>query len=176
MGEEQDTWLEEERVGLHINVKELLATSAALATFVGATAARYAVEFTDNTVAEGAARRTAPASPQLQRLVERRVAFLRERGAFTEMARVGTHENLWADLISREGGLAVFLEQVAELGLVARRLEVAAGWRDTSELRSCVGDPELQGLAQKQTGGAAAVCPPYEQGPERGWSYGGARR
>ena len=138
-----DTWLEEERLGLHINVKELLATSAALATFVGATAARYAVEFTDNTVAEGAARRTAPASPQLQRLVERRVAFLREKGAFTEMARVGTHENLWADLISREGGLAVFLEQVAELGLGARRLEVAAGWRETSELRFCVGDPEL---------------------------------
>ena len=59
------------------------------------------------------------------------------------MARVGTHENLWADLISREGGLAVFLEQVAELGLGARRLEVAAGWRETSELRFCVGDPEL---------------------------------
>ena len=139
-----DCWLEEERLGLHINVKELLATSAALATFVGATAARYAVEFTDNTVAEGAARRTAPASPQLQQLVERRVAFLRGRGAFTEMARVGTHENLWADLLSREGGLAVFLEQVEGLGLVARRLDVAAGGRDTGGLRSCVGDPELR--------------------------------
>ena len=138
-----DTWLEEERCGLHINVKELLATSAALATFLGATAARYALEFTDNTVAEGAARRTAPASPQLQRLVERRVALLRGKGAFTELARVGTHENLWADLISREGGLAIFLSQVAELGLVARRVEVAAGWRDTCMLRSGADDPEL---------------------------------
>ena len=138
-----DTWLEEEKQGLHINAKELLATSAALATFVGATAARYALEFTDNTVAEGAARRTAPAAPQLQRLVERRVQFLRGRGAFTELARVGTHENLWADLISREGGLAIFLEQVEEQGLVARRLEVAEGWRDTSGLRSSADDPEL---------------------------------
>ena len=69
---------------------------------------------------------------------------MRGRGAFTEMARVGTHENLWADLLSREGGLAVFLEQVEGLGLVARRLDVAAGWRDTGGLRSCVGDPELR--------------------------------
>ena len=156
-----DTWLEWERGGVHINVKELLATSAALAAFLEATAASYAIEFTDNTVAEGAARRAAPASPPLQRLVERRVELLRSKEAFTELARVGTHENLWADLISREGGLAVFLAQVAGLGLTARRLAVDAAWRDTSGLCAGADDPELEGGArQKADGRAAAVCPP----------------
>ena len=141
-------WDAAEQGGLHINVKELLATTAALATFLEATAARYAVEFTDNTVAEGAARRLAPSSAQLQRLVERRVRLLRERDSFTELARVGTHENIWADLISRQGGLGEFLEQVRCLGLAARRLEVAEAWRCTAALWSSTGDPELEHSAK----------------------------
>ena len=146
-------------------MKELLATSAALAAFLEATAASYAIEFTDNMVAEGAARRAAPASPPLQRLVERRVELLRRMNAFTELARVGTHENLWADLISREGGLSIFLAQVADLGLTARRLAVDAAWRDTSGLGAGAEDPELGGGAsQKADGGAAAVCPPMSSG------------
>ena len=148
-----DTWDAAEQSDVHINVKELLATSAALATFLEATAATYAVEFTDNTVAEGAARRGAPSAPQLQQLVERRVALLREKGAFTEMARVGTHENIWADLISREGGLVQFLEQVASLRLTARRLGVADAWRSTVELRTRAEDPELVGAAPASAAG-----------------------
>ena len=142
-------WDAAERERLHINVKELLATTAALATFLEATAARYAVEFTDNTVAEGAARRLAPSSAQLQWLVERRVGLLREKESFTEMARVGTHENIWADLISRPAGLGEFLEQVSGMGLTARKLEVAEGWRCTEALLwSGTGDPELESNAR----------------------------
>ena len=162
-----DTWDAAEQSDVHINVKELLATSAALATFLEATAATYAVEFTDNTVAECAARRNAPSAPQLQRLVERRVAMLRERGGFTEMARVGTHENIWADLISREGGLSQFLEQVASLRLAARRLCVAAEWRSTVELRTRAEDPELEcaALAPVAGGGSSSgVLPAAGEG------------
>ena len=156
-----DTWDAAEQSEVHINVKELLATTAALATFLEATAATYAVEFTDNTVAEGAARRGAPSAPQLQQLVERRVAMLRKRGAFTEMARVGTRENIWADLISREGGLVQFLEQVADLGLVAKKLSIASTWRSTVELRGSAEDPELEGAAPAAVShGGGSSCVP----------------
>jgi hypothetical protein len=37
-------------------------------------------------------------------------------------------------LLSRAGGEAEFLRQVAALGLRARRCVVPAAWRDTSEL------------------------------------------
>ena len=151
-----DTWDAAEQSDVHINVKELLATSAALATFLEATAATYAVEFTDNTVAEGAARRSAPSAPQLQRLVERRVAMLRERRRFTETARVGTRENIWADLISREGGLSQFKQQVASLGLTARRLSVADEWRSTVELRTSAEDPELVRAAPASVAGGGS--------------------
>ena len=154
-------WDVAEREGLHINVKELLATTVALATFLEATAARYAVEFTDNTVAEGAARRLAPSSAQLQKLVERRVGLLRGRDSFTEMARVGTHENIWADLLSRKGGQGEFLRQVSFLGLTARRLEVAAAWRCTAALWSRTGDPELEsGVLGADTDGRGSSSVP----------------
>ena len=138
-----DEWTAEEREGIHINVKELLAMTAALVTFVPKLQARYALEFTDNTVAEGAARRTTPSSAPLQQLVARRVEWLRGRGAFSAVARVGTKENLWADLLSRKGGEAVFLAQARGLGLEPVRLLVAEEWRETAALLRGGGDPEI---------------------------------
>ena len=136
-------WSDEERAALHINVKELFAMSATLAAVMAATGATYVMEFTDNTAAEGAARRTAPSAVQLQQLVQRRVALLRSRGAYSRVERVGTHENLWADLISRRNGEAVFRRQVEEMGMEAVRLAVPDDWRDTTGLVWHADDPEL---------------------------------
>ena len=115
--------------------------TAALTSLVPATGARYAVEFTDNTVAQGAARRLAPSAHLLQVLVARRVQWLRASGVFSAIARVGTKENLWADLISRRGGEAVFLEQVWALGMEPVKVELEGLWRDTSYLRGAGVDP-----------------------------------
>ena len=77
----------------------------------------------------------------LQMLVARRVQWLRENGVFSAVARVGTKENLWADLISRRGGEAVFLEQVWALGMEPVKVEVDGRWRDTSYLQGAGADP-----------------------------------
>lgn len=108
--------------------------AASLGTFLPITKVRYVAEFTDNTAAEGAARRLSPRTAPMQRLVERRVELLRSKGAFSAVARVATGENKWADLLSRAGGEADFLQQVAALGLDAVRCSVPAEWRDTAEL------------------------------------------
>lgn len=125
---------EEEEAGLHINLKELFALAVAMGTFVPIMGSTHFAEFTDNTAAEGAARRLSPTTAPMQRLVERRVEFLRKRGVFSAVARVATGENKWADLLSREGGEAEFLRQVKALGLRAQRCDVPAEWRDTAEL------------------------------------------
>ena len=127
-------WTPAEREGVHINLKELFAMAASLGTFLPRTGARYVAEFTDNTAAEGAARRLSPRTAPMQRLVERRVELLRSAGAFSAVARVATLENKWADLLSRSGGEAAFLEQVQALGLEAERCSVPAEWRETAEL------------------------------------------
>ena len=108
--------------------------AASLGTFLPITKVRYVAEFTDNTAAEGAARRLSPRTAPMQRLVERRVELLRSKGAFSAVARVATGENKVADLLSRAGGEADFLQQVAALGLDAVRCSVPAEWRDTAEL------------------------------------------
>ena len=80
---------------------------------------------------------------------------------------MGTHENIWADLISREGGLSQFLEQVASLRLAARRLCVAAEWRSTVELRTRAEDPELVGAAPASAAGegsSSCVLPAAGEG------------
>jgi hypothetical protein len=119
---------------MHINLKELFAMTAALGTFLPLMGSTHFAEFTDNTAAEGAARRLSPSTAPMQRLVERRVEFLRGRGAFSAVARVATGENKWADLLSREDGEAEFLRQVEALGLRAQRCWVPPEWRDTTEL------------------------------------------
>ena len=123
--------------GMHINLKELFALTVAMGTFLPVMGSTHLAEFTDNTAAEGAARRLSPRTAPMQRLVERRVEFLRGKGVFSAVARVATAENLWADLLSRPGGETEFLRQVQALGMRAERCSVPAEWRDTSEL--CAG-------------------------------------
>ena len=127
-------WTQAEREGMHINLKELFAMAVSLGTFLPIMGSRWVAEFTDNTAAEGAARRLSPRTAAMQRLVERRVDLLRSCGAFSAVARVATGENKWADLLSRAGGLAEFLSQVEALGLTAVPCSVPAEWRDTTEL------------------------------------------
>jgi len=127
-------WTETEREGMHINLKELFAMAVSLGTFLPIMGSRYVAEFTDNTAAEGAARRLSPRTAPMQRLVERRVELLRAKGAFSAVARVATDENKWADLLSRADGLAEFLRQVEALGMEAVRCAVPAEWRETAEL------------------------------------------
>lgn len=127
-------WTEAEREGMHINLKELFAMAVSLGTFLPITGSKYMAEFTDNTAAEGAARRLSPSTAPMQRLVERRVDLLRARGAFSAVARVATDENRWADLLSRKDGLTEFLRQVEALGLDAVPCVVPAEWRDAAEL------------------------------------------
>ena len=127
-------WTKAEREGMHINLKELFAMAVSLGTFLPIMGSKYMAEFTDNTAAEGAARRLSPRTAPMQRLVERRVDLLRAKGAFSAVARVATDENKWADLLSRTDGLAEFLRQVGTLGLEAVPCVVPAEWRDTAEL------------------------------------------
>ena len=123
-----EEWDEEARAA-HINAKELMAMAAStesmLARVLSATHVR---EFTDNTTAEWAAHRMAPRVAPLQRLMERRAQGLRTRGAYTCVSRIGTKENVWADLLSRAGGEAVFLAMVRELGMEAEKLQTEGEW------------------------------------------------
>lgn len=105
-------WTEAEREGMHINLKELFAMAVSLGTFLPIMGSKYMAEFTDNTAAEGAARRLSPRTAPMQRLVERRVDLL----------------------LSRTDGLAEFLRQVEALGMEAVRCAVPAEWRETAEL------------------------------------------
>lgn len=125
---------EPEELAMHINLKELFALSASMGTFLPIMGSTHYAEFTDNSAAEGAARRLSPSTAPMQRLVERRVELLRARGAFSAVARVATSENKWADLLSRKGGEKEFLQQAASLGLRAQRCAVPKEWRDTSEI------------------------------------------
>ena len=129
-----EEWEPAEREGMHINLKELFAMAASLGTFLPRMGVKYMAEFTDNTAAEGAARRQSPRTAHMQQLIERRIALLRERGAFSAVARVATEENKWADLLSRPHGEAEFRRQAVALGLTVERCSVPPEWRDTTEL------------------------------------------
>jgi hypothetical protein len=75
-----------------------------------------------------------PSSPSAQLLATRQVEWLLGNGVNTTAERVSSAHNLWADLLSRRGGEAYFLRQVAALGLQARRLEIPADARCTARL------------------------------------------
>ena len=87
-------------------------------------------EFTDNTCAEWAAHGLSPRTAAMQRVMARRVAALVERSVYTDVARVATKENRWADWLSREGGEALFLRQAAQMGIEVERVAAAGWWRD----------------------------------------------
>ena len=55
------------------------------------------------------------------------------------------------------------MEQVADLGLVAKKLSIASTWRSTVELRGSAEDPELEGAAPAAVshwGGSSCVSLP----------------
>ena len=121
-------WDEEARAA-HINAKELMAMAASTESMlVRVPSATHVREFTDNTTAEWAAHRMAPKVAPLQCIMERRAHGLRQYGAYTWVSRIGTKENVWADLLSRAGGEPLFLAMVQELGLEAEWLPTGEGW------------------------------------------------
>ena len=125
-----EQWGEAERP-LHINLKELVGLAASTEAFVERwPQVSHVREFTDNTCAEWAAHGLSPRTAGMQRVMARRVAALVERSVYTDVARVATKENRWADWLSREGGEALFLRQAAQMGIEVERVAAASWWRD----------------------------------------------
>lgn len=82
-------------------------------------------------------RSAAPRSLGLQLLAQRRSLWAYERGLVEAVARITTHNNVWADLGSR-GRISEVCEQAVGLGLRPRRVVVPAAWRDTAALCAAV--------------------------------------
>ena len=114
--------------------KELLASTLGLVALAPLARLRFVYSFTDNVVAEAAMRRLTPRSARMQLLVERRCAWMRERGVFESPERITTSRNLWADLGSRQAAEEV-ATQAAALGLQTRVVQPPAAWRNTAALR-----------------------------------------
>ena len=117
-------------LGLHINVKELVAMAASTEAFIEVWSdTTHVCEFTDNTCAEWAAHNATPRTKGMQDVMARRVAGLMARGVHTRVARVATTENVWADWLSRAGGEAKFLAQAAAMGIEVEKIAAAEWWR-----------------------------------------------
>ena len=95
-------WSEDERAGLIICEKELLASTWGLVALTPWTSCSFVVSFTDNTVALAAMRSMGSSSKRMQWLVERRTAWLHARGVIEDAARITSKANVWADLGSRD--------------------------------------------------------------------------
>ena len=114
--------------------KELLASTLGVVALAPLANLRFVYSFTDNVVAEAAMRRLTPRSARMQLLVERRLAWMRERSMFESAERITTSRNLWADLGSRQAAGAV-KAQAAAFNLPTRRVHPPSAWRDTTALR-----------------------------------------
>ena len=123
------TWSAHERAAFIIADKELFASTIGVVTFTEAAAWRDVYSFTDNTVAMSAMRKLTPTSPAMQQLTAARVEWMLERGVREAAERVSSKSNLWADLLSREGGWAPFSLQVAALGLQLREMQPPTDWQ-----------------------------------------------
>ena len=124
-----ELWSEHE-LARHINIKELVAMAASTEAFIerldGVTHVR---EFTDNTCAEWAAHGMTPKVEGMQEVMTQRAAALLVNEVYTCVARVATHENVWADWLSRADGEAKFIANAAALGLEVERVPAAEWWR-----------------------------------------------
>jgi hypothetical protein len=103
--------------------KELWASSAGLATLGPLLEADCFYEFTDSTVALSAMRSYTPSTEAMQQLARARFACAESKGWRLRAQRVSTHNNLWADMLSR-GRMREVAEQAATLGLSTRQLPV----------------------------------------------------
>ena len=115
-------------IELDIATLELYASSVGLVTLAPAASACEVYSFTDNTVALAAMRSLSPRAEQMQLLTAARVQWMRAQGVREVAERVTTTANLWADLLSRRGGVAIFEQQVAALGLELQWCEPPAAW------------------------------------------------
>jgi hypothetical protein len=109
--------------GLLICEKELWASSAGLATLGPLLEADCFYEFTDSTVALNAMRSYTPSTEAMQQLARARFACAESKGWRLKAQRVSTHNNLWADMLSR-GRMREVAQQAAALGLSTRQLPV----------------------------------------------------
>ena len=124
-----ERWSEHE-LARHINIKELVAMAASTEAFVERLGdVTHVREFTDNTCAEWAAHGMTPKVERMQEVMTHRAAALLENEVYTCVARVATHENVWADWLSRADGEAKFLAHAAALGLEVERVPAAEWWR-----------------------------------------------
>ena len=126
-------WSARERDEFLICDKELFASSVGLATFAPRARWRDIYSFTDNTVAMSAMRKLTPATLPMQQMTAERVDWMLHSGIREASERVSSKSNLWADLISREGGWGPFCLQVAALGYHLRELQPPAEWRSISQ-------------------------------------------
>ena len=114
-------WSPHVRDGLHINEKELYASTAGLMALAPVTSMRSVHSFTDNTTAMGVMRSLRARNVRMQELTARRVTWMLERGISEATHRVTSAANLWSDMISR-GASAAVVEQAAALGLSAQQI------------------------------------------------------
>ena len=127
-------WSADELRLLHISVLEYVVSFWAPQLFLPvAPSVSHLLEFTDNTGAEGSMRRETPHALLMQRVADRRAAFLASSGLFARVCRVASAANAWADHLSRQRRSLV-LAEAAALGLSVEVLAVPAELRDLSWL------------------------------------------
>ena len=117
-----DQWSPRVRDEMHINEKELFASTAGLMALAPVAGWSSVHNFTDNTVAMGVMRNLAPRNVRMQELTAARTTWLLENGVAEAAHRVSTSHNLWADMISR-GAADAFERQAATLGLRVHRVD-----------------------------------------------------
>ena len=124
---------------LHINEKELYASTAGLLTLAPLAGWTSVHNFTDSTVAMGAMRSFTASSPRMQELLATRATWLLEAGVAEAVYRVTSAQNLWADLASR-GKSAEMERQAAALGLTCERVPVVRQLSSIDHLAAMDGD------------------------------------
>ena len=132
-------WSVEVREALHINEKELYASTAGLLTLAPLAGWTSVHNFTDSTVAMGAMRSFTASSPRMQELLATRAAWLMETGVAEAVYRITSSQNLWADLASR-GKAAEMERQAIALGLTPQQVPVVAQLRTLDHLVALDGD------------------------------------
>ena len=113
---------------LNIATLELYASSAGLVTLAPAACLTEVYSYTDNTVALAAMRSLSPKAAPMQQLTAARIQWMRAHGVREVAERVSTTANLWADLLSRQGGVDLFEQQVAALDMQLVWCKPPADW------------------------------------------------
>ena len=132
-------WSSNVRSELHINEKELFASTVGLMTLAPAAGLSQVHNFTDNTVAMSAMRSAVAKSARMQELLALRVEWMLGHGVNEAALRVSTRANLWADLGSR-GQAAEMQRQAEQLGLSVIQLAPCPQLQTADHLVSMHGD------------------------------------